>query len=61
MQVIECYENYTSKTCGQCGWVNDKLNGAEKFKCQACGYFAGRHFGCQECIAEIPDSLLLCF
>ena len=37
-RVIECNEDYTSKTCGQCGWVND-------FKCQAYGYFAG-HLGC---------------
>ena len=44
LQVIECYEDSTSKTCGKCGVLNDKLKGAEKFICpqQGCGYIAGR-------------------
>jgi putative transposase len=33
-------ESYTSKTCGSCGELNDKLGGAETFKCakERCSY-----------------------
>ena len=34
-KVIECDESYTSKTCGYCGVVNDKLGGNKLFKCKA--------------------------
>ena len=44
LQVIECYEDYTSKTCGQCGVLNETLGGQEVFSCpqERCGYVAGR-------------------
>ncbi|PKY54876.1 hypothetical protein RhiirA4_328888, partial [Rhizophagus irregularis] len=29
-----CSEYYTSKTCGSCGLVNDKLGGSKTFKCE---------------------------
>ena len=32
--VIECDESYTSKTCGYCGTINDKLGGSNVFKCK---------------------------
>ena len=43
-QVIECYEDYTSKTCGQCGALNEKLAGKKVFDCpqEDCDYKAGR-------------------
>jgi transposase len=44
LQVIECYEDYTSKTCGQCGVLNQKLGGHKVFNCpeEGCDYIADR-------------------
>lgn len=36
-KVVVCGEAYTSKTCGCCGWVHDKLGGRKTFKCAQCG------------------------
>lgn len=36
-EVIICRENHTSKTCGCCGAINDKLGGSKKFNCTSCG------------------------
>ena len=36
-RVVICTEEYTSKTCGRCGWVFKKLGGAKMFSCQECG------------------------
>ncbi|CAG8719733.1 3695_t:CDS:2 [Rhizophagus irregularis] len=33
-KVIICSEDYTSKTCGSCGLVNDELGGLKTFKCE---------------------------
>ena len=33
--MIECDESYTSKTCGYCGVINDKLGSSKEFKCKA--------------------------
>ncbi len=35
-QVIICDEDYTSKTCGSCGEIHQKLGGAKIFKCPSC-------------------------
>jgi putative transposase len=35
-------EEYTSKTCGQCGILNAKLGGSKVFCCGQCGYTADR-------------------
>eukprot|EP00043_Microstomoeca_roanoka_P020507 m.250428 g.250428 ORF g.250428 m.250428 type:complete len:146 (-) comp17176_c0_seq3:2043-2480(-) len=40
--VIVCDEAYTSKTCGQCGKINNNLGGSKTFKCRPCGYVADR-------------------
>jgi putative transposase len=29
-------EEYTSKTCGNCGKINDKLGGSKTFNCNKC-------------------------
>lgn len=42
VKVIECDEPYTSKTCGCCGELNNKLGGAKIFKCNRCDYVADR-------------------
>ena len=34
--LIEVNESYTSKTCGRCGKINEKLGGNKKFKCNEC-------------------------
>jgi putative transposase len=36
-KVVVCGEAYTSKTCGRCGWLHDKLGGSKVFKCGQCG------------------------
>ena len=30
-------EEYTSKTCGRCGTINENLGGSKKFECGKCG------------------------
>ena len=35
-QVIVCDEAYTSKTCGHCGKLHEKLGGNKTFKCPYC-------------------------
>jgi putative transposase len=35
-KVVVCGEAYTSKTCGRCGWIHDKLDGNKTFKCAQC-------------------------
>ena len=44
VRVIETTEEYTSKTCGQCGKINDKLGGSKTFSCKACGFCSDRDF-----------------
>ena len=34
--IIEVTEEYTSKTCGNCGHLNEKLGGNKKFHCGKC-------------------------
>ncbi len=40
--VVETREPYTSKTCGNCGFINDKLGSKKKFECSQCHYCADR-------------------
>jgi transposase len=40
--IIRCTEAYTSKQCGACGELNDKLGGSKTFNCQKCGAVADR-------------------
>ena len=35
--VIECTEEFTSKTCTRCGVINNSLGSSEFFKCASCG------------------------
>ena len=37
IEVIECTEEYTSKTCSCCGWIHPNLGGAKTFSCKSCG------------------------
>jgi putative transposase len=41
-QVIDVTEEFTSKTCGHCGHIHQKLGGNKIFKCPECGYIQGR-------------------
>lgn len=41
-KVVRCSEAYTSKQCGACGTINDKLGSSKLFKCHACGAVADR-------------------
>ena len=41
-RVIICDEAYTSKTCGKCGFLHNKLGGSKGFKCPKCGLHADR-------------------
>ena len=36
-KILRCSEAYTSKQCGACGHINDKLGGSEVFRCAKCG------------------------
>jgi putative transposase len=35
-RVVICDEDFTSKTCGRCGFVHEKLGGNKRFKCPSC-------------------------
>ena len=35
-QVVICTEEYTSKTCGFCGYIHKKLGGSKEFCCPQC-------------------------
>ena len=35
--IIICDEAYTSKTCGECGFIHNKLGGSKVFDCPQCG------------------------
>ena len=35
-------EEYTSKTCGRCGWLNNNLSNKDTFKCRSCGLHISR-------------------
>ena len=41
-QVIICDEAYTSKTCGCCGQLHEKLGGSKTFRCPHCGVVMDR-------------------
>ena len=42
VNIVECDEPYTSKTCGCCGDINYKLGGVKTFRCKRCGYVVDR-------------------
>ena len=42
MQVMMVSEHYTSKTCGACGRLNNRLGGNKRFSCSSCGFEADR-------------------
>ncbi|CAG8657271.1 10408_t:CDS:2 [Cetraspora pellucida] len=42
--IVECTEEYTSKTCGKCGNINEKLGSSKMFKCGFCNYVVDRDF-----------------
>jgi transposase len=41
-KLVLCDEQYTSKTCGKCGKLNETLGSAKTFRCPSCGYSADR-------------------
>lgn len=41
-KVVLCNESYTSKTCGSCGVLHQKLGGNKGFHCSSCGLVADR-------------------
>jgi len=43
-QVIEVTEEFTSKTCTNCGHVHKSLGGNKLFKCPECGHTLNRDF-----------------
>ncbi|KAK9364918.1 putative transposase DNA-binding domain-containing protein [Lipomyces kononenkoae] len=43
-QVVEVNEEWTSKTCSSCGWVNHKLGRSKVFECARCTSVFDRDF-----------------
>ncbi|RHZ87069.1 hypothetical protein Glove_40g69 [Diversispora epigaea] len=35
-QIVVCTEEYTSKTCGSCDYIHEKLGGSKEFCCPQC-------------------------
>jgi putative transposase len=42
VNIVECDEQYTSKTCGHCGTLHHKLGSSKTFHCPSCNYVADR-------------------
>ncbi|WP_293342771.1 transposase [Microcoleus sp. CAWBG58] len=42
--VVDVTEEYTSKTCSNCGHIHTKLGGNKVFKCPECGHTLDRDF-----------------
>ena len=42
LQVMIAPEHYTSKTCGGCGMLDQKLGGKKQYNCSSCGFRADR-------------------
>ena len=42
--IVETTEEFTSKTCGGCGVLNNKLGGKKIFTCGSCGFCSDRDF-----------------
>jgi len=36
VNIVDCTEEYTSKTCGQCHTIKNNLGGSKKYKCSEC-------------------------
>ena len=43
-EVIICSEAYTSKTCGNCGFLHTKLGGNREYKCPNCNMDIDRDY-----------------
>ena len=43
-KVIVCNEAYTSKTCGNCGFLHSKLGGSRVYKCVNCNIVIDRDY-----------------
>ena len=43
-EVLIVSEHYTSKTCGQCGKINQKLGGKKVFECEDCEFLLDRDY-----------------
>ncbi|KAL3664175.1 hypothetical protein V7S43_011056 [Phytophthora oleae] len=56
--VIDCKEEYTSKTCSTCGEIKDNLGGNHVFRCTACGAVLDRDVNAARNIFHKNMSLL---
>ena len=43
-------EEYTSKTCGNCGWLDNNLSNKNIYKCRDCGLIINRDINGARCI-----------
>ena len=59
-KVISMEESYTSKTCGCCGKLNDKLGSSKVFKCSICLMEADRdlHAARNLCLKTLAGSMV---
>jgi len=44
-RLVDCKEDYTSKTCTRCGIINQHLGGNKTFRCRSCDLMIDRDFG----------------
>lgn len=57
--IIEVTEEYTSKTCGQCGYINRNLGARKEFICSHCGLKIDRdHNGSRNILIKYISELL---
>ncbi|KAK1948086.1 putative transposase [Phytophthora citrophthora] len=57
-RVIDCEEEYTSKTCSSCGVIKENLGGARVFRCGRCHAVLDRDVSAAKNILHKNVSLL---
>ena len=61
VRIVTVTEEFTSKTCGMCGVLNEKLGGSKTFLCEQCGYQADRdHNGARNVLIKHAQQYVDC-
>ena len=61
-RVLECTEEYTSKTCTRCGVIKRNLGGSEIYSCEHCDLLTLRDInGARNILIKYIERHLSCF
>jgi hypothetical protein len=60
-RLLECTEEYTTKTCGNCGKLHNNIGSSKVFKCPNCEYEADRdHNAARNIMLKVFTELQFC-